>query len=119
MQNQLSSKYVELIADAYKKTNRSTIKIKVSGNSMYPTIVDGQIIDVIPIRENINDIKKNDIIVFQKFKDHFTVHRVFFCLFFSKNFRFFLTKGDNNKLLDLYLVKSKNIIAIVPIEKNK
>lgn len=66
--------------------------IKTFGNSMFPLLLDGDILYLKKI--NFSKIKTNDIIT-AKDKDHYFTHRVIY-----KTSKYFLTKGDNSPYVD-------------------
>lgn len=96
------------IVKKFLKLSSHKFTITVSGESMEPTIKRDQLITVTPISLNRENIKKGDIILYKVSKDHFTIHRVIHVL--CKN-KFYITKGDNNKKYDKYIVKFNNIVA--------
>ena len=74
----------------------------VSGNSMVPKINDGDRILVEPYMGKA--LRPGDIIVYRKFSDHLTVHRVTNIVRLSKSRFYCETKGDNNIEADSYKV---------------
>lgn len=88
--------------------------LTVRGDSMEPTIKKGQAIKVLPICLKQEDIKIGDIIVYKNCLDHFTIHRVIRILRKKSKNKLYITKGDNNKRNDRYIVSSSNIVAIFP-----
>lgn len=91
--------------------------IYVFGSSMEPCLKNGQKVTVIPLAK-ISDIFLGDIIVFYKFADHFTIHRVVGIERSSKE-EIYQTKGDNNKDIDSYLVNRNEIVGVVYINKER
>ena len=89
--------------------------VVVSGNSMAPTINDGDRILVEPFIKNSLEIGK--IIVFRKFIDHLTVHRIINIVGINEKRFYCETKGDNNAKSDPYRVFNHEIIGIVNIER--
>lgn len=75
----------------------------VYGNSMYPTIKDGQIVTICTDKNyNIGDI------IAYYVNNHIIVHRI---IFVRKNY--VLTKGDNNNYIDPLRVLKERIIGKV------
>lgn len=92
-------------------------KLSVAGDSMYPVLTNGDSIIVSPCRNS--SIKVGDIIVYKKFDDHLTIHRVCSLIKLS-NSRFYCeTKGDNNVTKDPYKVFNHEIIGVVEIGEVK
>lgn len=86
-------------------------KITVSGNSMYPCLKDG---DVVRVRSLINEtIEIGDVIVYKKFKDHLTIHRVVEKCSIKGKRHYFKTKGDNNDTIDNYIVIISEILGVL------
>ncbi len=83
--------------------------ITVNGNSMYPSLVDGQ-----KVRINTSNIsiKKGDIIVYRYFYDHLTIHRVIKIILNNGN-KYYVTKGDNNPMIDDYIINDNHIIGTI------
>lgn len=82
----------------------------VNGTSMYPFLNNGEKVRVEPIA-NYQDIHINDVIVYYKFPQHLTVHRVIDMEINANNILYIKTKGDNNKYADKYYVEFKDIIG--------
>jgi signal peptidase I len=78
--------------------------IKTFGDSMYPLLLDGDVLYLKKIK--FSEIKVNDIITARQ-KDHYFTHRVIY-----KDKNYVITKGDNNPVNDSK-VYSKDIIGIV------
>jgi|SRR5690554_4271243 len=98
----------------YIKQMKNTIKpfkLFVKGNSMYPTFKDKQEIEIIPYKNK--NLKVGDIIVYQKFNSHLTVHRILDIIFLNDRRFYCITKGDNNTKKDDYIVFNSEIIGIV------
>lgn len=88
--------------------NKKYIAIKVKGNSMFPLIKHNNIV-IIEIN-NKTVYKKKDIILFSV-NDKYFIHRIIYTEKVRRNY--FLTKGDNNKSLDNWLVEDCDIIGKV------
>lgn len=84
----------------------------VQSESMLPCLSKGQKILVIPI-SMVPRIEVGDIIVFSKFVDHLTVHRV---VRIENNMC--KTKGDSNEDEDSYWVAKDEIIGVVNMKKD-
>ena len=83
-------------------------KITVSGNSMFPTLVDGDVVEI--YTDEVENINIGDIIVYSKFDTHLTVHRVV-GLVNRNEIVYCQTKGDGNAFPDDYLVSFDDIIG--------
>ena len=76
----------------------------ISSDSMKPTLNAG---DVIIIKKvNAKNLKKDDIITFKN-DSQIVTHRIV-----SENDCEFITKGDNNNIEDLFVLKSSEILGI-------
>lgn len=75
--------------------------IIVFGNSMWPTLKNGERIAVYRCAEE--EIAIGDIIVYKLRCDHLVVHRVLNVMQVEEK-RFFLTKGDHNSEDDGYFI---------------
>ncbi len=87
---------------AYKFLLKETggVKIRLEGNSMFPTLTNGQVVSVYPI---VDDINNSDIVLFIR-KEMLILHRVIK----QYNNRIIL-KGDNED--EINVVSRDNIIA--------
>ena len=90
-------------------------KVVVSGNSMYPLFHNGEIVTV--GRVEPEDIKIGDIIVYKKFDDHMTIHRIVEVHRLGDKRICFETKGDNNPSKDEYVVHPHQVIGRVEINE--
>lgn len=86
----------------------------VSGNSMVPIINNGDRILIQPYKDKV--LKSGEIIVYRKFLDHLTVHRITNIVRLSESRFYCETKGDNNIEADSYKVFNHEIIGIVDLE---
>lgn len=85
--------------------------IKTFGDSMYPLLLDGDILYLKKI--TFSKVKVNDIITVKNYKHYFT-HRVIY-----KGRNYLITKGDNNPISDAK-VYQKDIVGIVKnVKRNK
>ena len=84
--------------------------IKTFGNSMYPLLLDGDILYLKKVK--FSKIKVNDIITAKDSSRYFT-HRVIY-----KGKNYLITKGDNNSVTDSR-VYAKDIIGIVETVKRQ
>ena len=82
----------------------------VEGNSMIPTLYDGDLIFVKPVKDPC-EVGVNDIIVFNSPVGR-VVHRVI-SKFNRAGTWYFITKGDNNPRPDFWITSQKDIIGIV------
>ncbi len=85
--------------------------IKTYGNSMYPLLMDGDVVHYNKI--SFSKIKVDDLIGFSKNK-HVINHRVIY-----KSQKFILTKGDNNTYIDSKVLKNSVIGKISHVTRNK
>ena len=109
----MSDLLLNVIKEKIKQVGSTSLKL--SGNSMYPTISSG---DEITIEfYNFEDVKINDIVAcyFKNLK-HFIIHRVI-SIENIQGKRVLITKGDNNDHMDAKAVKLHNFVGIVRIEK--
>jgi signal peptidase I len=91
-------------------------EIIISGDSMYPFLQSGEKVKAQAV--DPNTVAIGDIIVYQKFEDHLTAHRVIEIMNLSERRTCFVTKGDNNPDKDDYIVHPHQIMGRV-IKKNK
>lgn len=82
----------------------SSFRTKVFGQSMYPFLLDGDIVTL--QKKEFNSLAVGDIICVSKNKKMF-VHRVIY-----RTHKYLITKGDNNRIADGKVSKN-NIIGIV------
>lgn len=82
---------------------------------MFPTIVDGEEIIITAYNEEI--INKGSIILYAKNEQHLTVHRVIDIVYISEKRFYCKTKGDNNEMLDPYVVFNHEIFGIVELKE--
>jgi signal peptidase I len=85
--------------------------LRVGGDSMYPFIKNGDMISIMPYRGT--KINIGDIILYNKFHTHLTVHRVINITCLGMNYFSCKTKGDNNAESDSYDVFNNEILGIV------
>jgi len=88
----------------------------VSGESMYPFLQNGEKVKAQTI--DPSTVVTGDIIVYQKFEDHLTAHRVIEIMKVSDRRMCFITKGDNNPSKDDYIVHPHQIMGKI-IKGNK
>lgn len=86
----------------------------VSGNSMVPIINNGDRILVEPYIGK--SLEVGDVIVYRKFVEHLTVHRIINIVRLSETRFYCETKGDNNIEADSYKVFNHEIIGIVDMK---
>ena len=81
------------------------MKIKVVGDSMYPTLKNGEVVNcsASPVYQ------VGDIIVYQSGED-FVVHRII-----GKFLGFYIIKGDHNNIVDPDLVTKNRILCKVSL----
>lgn len=83
--------------------------LSIGSNSMSPNINKGDVIVVKDINY-VDNIKKGDVIIF-KSSSKLISHRVFQIKDID-SVRYYYTKGDNNKSVDLYPVLDKDIVGV-------
>jgi len=95
--------YKEIILEAMRNIldKNGKLVLRVSGSSMYPALQDGACVTV--IKYSFENLKIGDIIVYQKFETHTTIHRIK-SIIKDGDFKFLRTQGDNNQFLDEYIV---------------
>lgn len=91
-------------------------EIIISGDSMYPFLKNGEKVKVQTVESS--SLVIGDIIVYKKFEDHLTAHRVVEIMNLSERRTCFVTKGDNNPNKDDYIVHPHQIIGRV-VKENK
>ena len=99
------------IIEMLTKKKTTPFSLLVNGNSMAPNINNNDRILVEPYFGTT--LKRGTIIVYRKFNDHLTVHRIMNVVKISKKRFFCETKGDNNSEIDPYKVFNHEIIGIV------
>lgn len=82
------------------------MQFKVKGNSMYPILVEEDIVTVV-----VFDTYKVDDIVVVVYEEHFMIHRIIQKKLINNKI-YYLTKGDNNSFIDRWHMY-KNIIGRV------
>ncbi len=92
-------------------SKETTILLPVATESMEPEIRRGEMVKIIPIGR-AGSLKINDIIAYRVFDDHITMHRIV-NIAESRGRKMYLTKGDNNKDRDPYLVSENRVVGLV------
>lgn len=108
--------YFDAISTILQKSENSKIKLTITGQSMYPNLCEGQIIEVNCFCGEASQINVGDVIVYKankksKNNKHYIIHRVVYLFCILKHY-FFITKGDNNSRCDRYIVPATDIIGI-------
>ena len=106
MEDEYIGKYLKL----YKKT-KLELKIKVLGDSMMPILHDGDYVNV----KNSASYNVGDIIVYENEK--MVVHRVI-DVQEKDNQKFFITKGDNNFIIDPLVCEDLIVGKVIAIFHN-
>lgn len=97
-----------------KIAGKYNLILTVNGDSMEPTLKPGQKITAINKSYLNRKIKEGDIIVFEKFDSHFTLHRIIEVFYDKEKKKLgYKTKGDNNSYIDKYVVYPEEILGIV------
>ena len=87
----------------------------VASNSMYPHFKRGYILLYEKLtEEEKKQIKENDIIVFKK-DDSIIFHRVIEIKYNDFNIKHYVTKGDNNNVIDKGYITNKDIVGVYKI----
>ncbi|MDE7330418.1 MAG: S24/S26 family peptidase [Clostridia bacterium] len=89
--------YFKILKNGFDKYPDITYRLSVTGESMLPTLKNGQRITI----ASKKDISIGDIILFCKFNDHFTLHRVVKILNIDNKI-YYQTKGDGYNKIDNY-----------------
>lgn len=97
----------------YIKMIKKNFEIVIGGNSMFPTLIEGEKVQV-RYQECYIDLKTGSIILFynKKYMDY-VVHRIIKIVEMNNGQKYYVTKGDNNTQVDEYLVKEEDIRGIV------
>jgi len=83
--------------------------VKVKGESMLPCIKDGEIL---PVVTRCHKIESNDIVLFNKMGKT-VIHRILAKTNFNGE-NYFITKGDNNLFIDMFIpINEKEILGKV------
>ncbi len=98
----LLSKY-ELLKETIILSKHLIIKVK--GESMLPTLIEGEKVIIDPIFKE-SDLQIGDIILFYDFEYDLVLHRLI-----CKDYNKFILKGDNGDIVDI--IEFKNIIGKV------
>ncbi len=85
----------------------------VEGRSMEPLLQTGDI--VVVHRVNTNDLKLNDIVVYEKNDGSLVIHRII-CIRNSSNYVIIITKGDNNMFPDPPITANQVIGKVLGID---
>ena len=86
---------------------RGKIIIPITGNSMLPTLKNG---DSIIITTDYTDINIGDIVFSSVYANHGVVHRIY-NIYNLNNHILYQTKGDNNRSPDPYYLYREAIIG--------
>lgn len=88
---------------------KNEIDIKVTGDSMFPSLKNEQKVTI----EKKEKYKIGDIVVFKNdIENHIIIHRIIW-----KCGSRYITKGDNNYLIDSVKIKKNNILGAVKENK--
>lgn len=86
--------------------------LAIGSSSMSPNVQKGDVVILRRVKAwKIGSIKENDILVY-KHDNKIIVHRVVKIININGRFNF-ITKGDNNKDSDAYVIKEKDVIGVV------
>lgn len=68
----------------------------VKGQSMFPILRENDLVVVLPNK----DIALGDVVIFKNDRDEYVIHRVIAIAECEDNTKVYVTKGDNNRLVD-------------------
>ena len=88
------------------------VPVMILSNSMYPTLVRGQMVHVYPIN---NEISVGDIVLYKHWEKSLTIHRIVSFDTGENNKKRLYTKGDHNDYIDPYLITEDDVIGVVKI----
>ncbi len=97
-----------------EKDKKNSYDMKIIGKSMFPTFLEGEIVKV--KYKDISTIMVNDILVYSHSFTNFTIHRVIEKREIDEKI-IFVTKGDNNLLIDDYVIGIDNILGVVELNE--
>ena len=89
------------------KGDSSEFKVKIVGNSMYPTLKDGEIVSIKPLKSKYD---VGDIVCFFRDKLYLVVHRIVKVIK-SSNKIIYITQGDNMEHPDARAVREDDIVG--------
>lgn len=111
--------FIMLIFSFLQLTKEEYKAVTVYGQSMYPTIKEGDIIKYYPINE---ELKIGDIIIFNNgINEGYIIHRII-GIFYDNYGEYYITQGDNNyqiingkyyAKIDKFKVREGNILGVV------
>lgn len=102
--------FYSLYKDLLEKTQSFYMQVK--GGSMYPFVRNGDSIEVLPLKQEYNNIKKGEIILFTR-NNYFYVHRVI-----KKAGDNFITKGDFSFGTDGNIPKNDIFARVISVQRN-
>jgi len=82
----------------YELSRQNSVLLRVSGSTMRPALVDGDLVTVEPV--NSHNVFAGDIILYQSLRDTALIHRIV-RLEQRTNGRFVVTRGDASVALDV------------------
>jgi len=82
----------------YELSRHHPVLLKVSGSTMKPSLVDGDLVTVEPV--NAHSVRAGDIILYQSLRDTALIHRIV-RLEHRSSGRFIVTRGDASTALDV------------------
>jgi signal peptidase I len=88
-----------------------SVRVRVRGQSMYPFIRDGDVVEVVPV--SAEAVAVGDVVFFRAGYRLFA-HRVFRCMTDGQSVHL-LTRGDNHKLADSPIRDSRDLVGKVGI----
>ena len=89
------------------------VRFRAGGQSMHPTIKDGEIITVEPV--TLSDVKRGDILLYQ-FKKGVIAHRVMCVEREAAQLRFIL-RGDSSRTCDAPVEANKILGRVISVER--
>ncbi|MEM1645390.1 MAG: signal peptidase I [Ignisphaera sp.] len=68
----------------------------VKGQSMFPILRENDLVVILPNK----NVALGDVVIFRNDRDEYVIHRVIAIAVCEDNSRLYITKGDNNRLVD-------------------
>jgi signal peptidase I len=82
----------------YELSRQNSVLLRVSGSSMRPALLDGDLVTVEPV--NAHSVHAGDIVLYQSLRDTALIHRIV-RLEQRTSGRFVVTRGDASSALDV------------------
>lgn len=83
------------------------IVVRIIGASMLPSIKEGDHVVIVP--KSYDALQPGDVVMFRNYRTgSYVLHRLL-----RKKARGWVTKGDNNRRFDLFLVSERNYVGVL------